>query len=70
MTKTYALKRLLEHGAMDVAEIIACTRWEPKAVKYAVRSCLHHKLIKRRRASGNSSPCAKFEYEAVINQGA
>lgn len=70
MTKTYALKRLLEHGAMDIASIAACTRWKPFEVKNAVRSCLHHKLIKRRRASGNASPCAKFEYEAVINQGA
>lgn len=67
MTKTYALKRLLEHGAMDMAEIIACTRWDHGTVKNALRRCLNHQLIRRRRASGNCHPHAKFEYEAVIN---
>ena len=65
MKKTYALKRLLEHGPMDVAAIIECTRWTPQTVKYAVRSCMHHRLIKRKSASGQASRCAKFEYEAV-----
>lgn len=40
MTKTYALKRLLEHGPMDVAAITDCTRWNPMQVKGAL-SLIH-----------------------------
>lgn len=70
MTKTYALKRLLEHGPMDVAAITDCTRWNPMQVKGAIEGCLHQGLIRRCRPSGNASPCAKYEYESVVNQGA
>ena len=32
MTRAYALCRLLEHGAMTVDDLAACTRWPRKAL--------------------------------------
>ena len=43
MTRTYALKRLLEHGPMTPREITACTRWTSKQV---------HKVLDYLLASG------------------
>lgn len=37
MTKTYALKRLLEHGALSLSEIIEITGWPYKSRKVLYR---------------------------------
>mgnify|MGYP003604496130 CR=1 FL=1 len=39
MTRTYAMKRLLEHGPMTPREITECTRWTSKQV-HKVLDCL------------------------------
>lgn len=36
MTRTYALKRLLEHGPMTPAEIVECTRWTARQADSAL----------------------------------
>ncbi len=36
MTRTYALKRLLEHGALTRKEIIKITGWSEKQVHYTL----------------------------------
>lgn len=46
MTKTYALKRLLEHGPMTVAEIVDCTRWSHQQVETALRMSISQQLVR------------------------
>ena len=65
MTKTYALKRLLEHGPMGMGAITECTGWRAKSVTVALGSLCEQGLVTRRRASGNSRRNEKFEYEAT-----
>lgn len=45
MSRTYALKRLLEHGPMTPKEITACTRWTSRQVHRALELLLEHELI-------------------------
>lgn len=40
MTRTYALKRLLEHGSMTSAELIAVTGWRWNAVRAALENLM------------------------------
>lgn len=40
MTKTYAIKRLLEHGPMTRAEIIECTGWSMRVVERALQQTM------------------------------
>lgn len=47
MTKTYALKRLLEHGPMSWPELIDCTGWGPRQLQSAIRNCMETGAIKR-----------------------
>jgi len=63
MTKTYALKRLLEHGPMNLASIRECTIWSRHEVRNAVRTCLKYGEIRRLRAAASSK--AKYDYEAM-----
>lgn len=49
MTKTYALKRLLEHGQMTRPEIVDCTGWTTSQVDRALQHLHQHKLIRRRQ---------------------
>lgn len=46
MTRTYCLKRLLEHGPMTPKEITACTRWTSKQVHQALDWLLASDLIR------------------------
>lgn len=48
MTKTYALKRLLEHGPMTAKEIAECTRWGSKAVHSTLDCLLESGLVERK----------------------
>ena len=45
MTRTYALKRLLEHGPMTAKEIRDCTRWTSKQVHQVLDHLLASGLI-------------------------
>lgn len=47
MTRTYALKRLLEHGPLTRAEITAITGWPAKTVKAALRQTLMTDVVRR-----------------------
>lgn len=49
MSKTYALKRLLEHGPMRFAEIVECTGWEYRQVEVALLALLQSRRIKCRK---------------------
>jgi DNA-binding MarR family transcriptional regulator len=46
MTRTYALKRLLEHGPMTPREICDCTRWTSKQVHQVLDHLLASGLIR------------------------
>ena len=39
MTRTYALKRLLEHGALTFPEIVAITGWPRRVAWAALEQC-------------------------------
>lgn len=47
MTRTYALKRLLEHGPMTPTQIRDCTRWTLKQVHKAIDNLLMIDLVRR-----------------------
>lgn len=64
MTRTYALKRLLEHGAMTPAEIVRCTRWEIRQVQSAL--CELKKCGLVRRVRRHETNTLGFAYEAVL----
>lgn len=55
MTKTYALKRLLEHGAMDTRQIMDCTRWSRQSVTSALARLCSERVVRayRKNESGN-----------------
>lgn len=63
MKKTYALKRLLEHGPMNHASIRECTGWSQREVGNAVRNCLKHGDIRRLKAASSSK--FRYDYEAT-----
>lgn len=46
MSRTYALKRLLEHGPMTPKEITACTRWTSRQVHQTLVWLLVSDLIR------------------------
>jgi predicted transcriptional regulator len=54
MTRTYALKRLLEHGAMTRKEIRVVTGWRSSSVNTALGHCLRDGLVRRVRSDGCS----------------
>ena len=56
MTRTYALKRLLEHGPMTAKEIRDCTRWTSKQVHQVIDHLLAAGLI---RGSGDGYEVAQ-----------
>jgi hypothetical protein len=47
MTKTYALRRLLEHGPMTRPEIVECTSWTSRTVGDALGRCLRSGYVAR-----------------------
>jgi DNA-binding MarR family transcriptional regulator len=47
MTRTYALKRLLEHGPMTPKQIRDCTRWTLKQVHQVLDCLLSNELVRR-----------------------
>ena len=59
MTRTYALKRLLEHGPMNPKQIAECTRWETSIVHSVLVQCMETETIKCRMRDG------VMYYEAV-----
>lgn len=48
MPRTYALKRLLEHGPMRRAEIVQRTGWEQRAFERALQHCLATGVVVKR----------------------
>lgn len=64
MTKTYCLKRLLEHGPMTIPEIVECTRWGNRQVKRALLRLRQQGLVRvasrlhgTRAARWEAAPC-------------
>lgn len=47
MTRTYALKRLLEHGPMSAKEIKECTRWTTDQVHKTLDNLLDSEVVTR-----------------------
>ena len=47
MTRTYALKRLLEHGGLTYGQMIAITGWPRRSVASALRRLDEAGLIER-----------------------
>lgn len=64
MTRTYALKRLLEHGPMRLAEIVECTGWKYRQVEHTLNELVACRLVERRKEYGFWS-----RYEAVMPRG-
>lgn len=47
MTRTYALKRLLEHGQLTVKQMIEITGWQPKQVWGTIEQLKKTQTIRR-----------------------
>lgn len=65
MTRTYALRRLLEHGPMNRAELLACTRWPRRELGRALQAVVDSGVVVRRRVAASSRRDSAFEFEAV-----
>lgn len=47
MNRTYAAKRLLEHGALSMAEFKEITRWTPRQARKTMLALLNQGIVKR-----------------------
>ena len=47
MNRTYAAKRLLEHGALSMAEFKEITRWTPRQARKTMLTLLNQGIVKR-----------------------
>ena len=64
MSKTYALKRLLEHGPMTPGEMKACTRWPGRQVEHALNELRRCGLVRMVRRADDQE--RGYAYEAVL----
>ena len=46
MTRTYALRKLLEHGPMTRREITECTGWTRDVVNHALRALMDSAAVR------------------------
>lgn len=60
MTRTYALKRLLEHGPMTRREIRECTRWTVRTTGHALETLLAQGLVRRSHRHGGGRGGAAY----------
>ena len=67
MTKTYALKRLLEHGPMSVHDMVICTGWDRRTVDRALEHLKSHRLVRARQR--HTDRARGLSYESVVSQG-
>ena len=59
MTRTYALKRLLEHGALTFHEIIEITGWKKSQAKETLKAMKESGMVEPKRKKGNT----RFSYK-------
>lgn len=65
MTRTYALKRLLEHGAMNWGDLRDCTRWSSPALSKALQQCMATGVVVRRTLPGRAARNRAWLYEVA-----
>lgn len=65
MTRTYAIKRLLEHGPMNRAELLDCTRWGCRDLTRALQQVLSTGVVVRRRVAHSVARERAFVYEVA-----
>ena len=65
MTKTHALRRLLEHGPMVVNEMVDCCRWDRRTVVRALEVLLRRGKARRAGVVVQSSKGWTYAYEAT-----
>jgi predicted transcriptional regulator len=65
MTRTYALKRLLEHGGMNWADLRDCTRWSGAVLSSALQQCMATGVVVRRTLPGRAARNRAWVYEVA-----
>lgn len=65
MTRTYALKRLLEHGAMSWGDLRDCTRWTGSALSKTLQQCMASGVVVRRTLPGRAARNRAWLYEVA-----
>lgn len=65
MTRTYALRRLLEHGPMNRDELLQCTRWTGRQLSRALECVQATGLVVRLRVQGQQARNRAFVYEVA-----
>lgn len=66
MTRTHAMKRLLEHGPMQIRDICDCTRWPQDEVDDALWACIEAGEVRVRMVRDTSLQRNRVLYEAVV----
>lgn len=51
MTRTYALKRLLEHGPLNMKELMAITGWKNNQIHHAIECLIQVGIVTKEKAS-------------------
>lgn len=66
MTRTHAMRRLLEHGPMQIREICDCTRWSQDEVDDALWACIEAGEVRVRTVRDKLLQRNRVLYEAVV----
>lgn len=66
MTRTYALRRLLEHGSMTRPDLLECTRWTGRQLSHALDHVLRQGVVRRVRVPGCYLRSTAWRFEVVL----
>lgn len=66
MTRAHAMKRLLEHGPMQIRDICDCTRWPQDEVDDALWACIEAGEVRVRTVRDTALQRDRVLYEAVV----
>jgi len=66
MKRTYAVKRLLEHGPMTRPELLDCTRWSGRQLSHTLDHVVRVGVVRRVRVPGRCVRSAAWVYEVAL----
>jgi len=69
MTRTYACKRLLEHGRLTMGQIVTITGWPPAIARSTVAQLIDTGIATLAREAGTLRPFYMLQSALLSNEG-